>query len=626
MIPKDQKSNPQRQPPLATDITAPAIGEDQDSQLPPPIPTAGGYLATSSPDQALPSGSSGDRGDWRQTGSSPPAQASPYRAGSEASINTDARQSGRGRSGSVRSSDGYPTEQRHENQSGEVPSSSSFEHLVVYPDIRRKKVEMACHFCRARKLKCDGEHPTCNHCSKRQQTCKYDGSVRRRGPGQKTKGKDVEPKRGGKVADRDRTRRRGSQYGQSPQLLGEDADAGGSRARGTRSQHVASPTDDDADRRSLESEGHDDTSTIPDSRSHEVIPSYGSTSIDTPELIHSESRTHAPMHIQFPQSDVKPDENVGAEELLLNSATSYSSYNTYAHTDTAGGTGAITGAIYGYQQPHMSSPSYPLRPVGGGWTTSSSAYNMTPSSLAGAMTDPTTMEGDRSRTAWRVDHAQQQQAPQQQQSSYQQYESRPADQHAAELYGLAYGSENPPHSAIGAYLDADPQRAPSVSEAEVLRHEYAASQPGRYAAQSRGAELQSQMGNVQYGVAAGSTSAPPMVADTFPPPSYPESRTVYHSPTSPLQQQHSAAIIQGYSGSNEAFQHARGNPAVPSPVTPLTSSSTVGASSRPWEALSPLLQTNQSGPPSAGATDSALAESLMELAYGPERSGPSRPD
>lgn len=148
MIPEDRRSNAQRQGPSTPDQTAPATGGDQDSQPQPLESGASAYPATTPPDRAFPSGSSGDRGAWGQTGSSPPPRASPYRAGSDASINTDARQSGRGRSGSLRSSDGYLTEPRHENQSGEMPSSSSFEHLVVYPDIRRKKVEMACHFCR----------------------------------------------------------------------------------------------------------------------------------------------------------------------------------------------------------------------------------------------------------------------------------------------------------------------------------------------------------------------------------------------------------------------------------------------------------------------------------------------
>ncbi|KAL1410987.1 hypothetical protein Q8F55_001930 [Vanrija albida] len=50
-----------------------------------------------------------------------------------------------------------------------------------------KKLVLACHFCRGRKLKCDGGRPTCTHCAKRQLVCTYDEQVRRRGPGKRTK-------------------------------------------------------------------------------------------------------------------------------------------------------------------------------------------------------------------------------------------------------------------------------------------------------------------------------------------------------------------------------------------------------------------------------------------------------
>ncbi|KAG8929762.1 hypothetical protein FRC01_003790 [Tulasnella sp. 417] len=62
------------------------------------------------------------------------------------------------------------------------------------PAKRGKKVEMACHFCRGRKLKCDGVQPRCQHCTKRGQHCTWDSHVRRRGPGLKNKSK--EPKGG----------------------------------------------------------------------------------------------------------------------------------------------------------------------------------------------------------------------------------------------------------------------------------------------------------------------------------------------------------------------------------------------------------------------------------------------
>ncbi|CUA68751.1 Xylanolytic transcriptional activator xlnR [Rhizoctonia solani] len=50
----------------------------------------------------------------------------------------------------------------------------------------RKKTVMACHFCRFRKLRCDGGHP-CAHCQQREKECTYDATIRRRGPGRRNK-------------------------------------------------------------------------------------------------------------------------------------------------------------------------------------------------------------------------------------------------------------------------------------------------------------------------------------------------------------------------------------------------------------------------------------------------------
>jgi hypothetical protein len=46
--------------------------------------------------------------------------------------------------------------------------------------------QIACHSCRARKSKCDGERP-CRHCSRRGTECTYEEVPRRRGPGRKRK-------------------------------------------------------------------------------------------------------------------------------------------------------------------------------------------------------------------------------------------------------------------------------------------------------------------------------------------------------------------------------------------------------------------------------------------------------
>ncbi|KAF9054140.1 hypothetical protein BJ165DRAFT_1436429 [Panaeolus papilionaceus] len=36
-----------------------------------------------------------------------------------------------------------------------------------------KRVQMACQFCRGRKLKCDGLKPSCANCHKRNYACSY---------------------------------------------------------------------------------------------------------------------------------------------------------------------------------------------------------------------------------------------------------------------------------------------------------------------------------------------------------------------------------------------------------------------------------------------------------------------
>ncbi|KAH7906016.1 hypothetical protein BJ138DRAFT_681021 [Hygrophoropsis aurantiaca] len=51
-----------------------------------------------------------------------------------------------------------------------------------------RKIEVACDFCRGRKLRCDGTKPCCLNCSTRSQECKYEMTVRRRGPGKAPKG------------------------------------------------------------------------------------------------------------------------------------------------------------------------------------------------------------------------------------------------------------------------------------------------------------------------------------------------------------------------------------------------------------------------------------------------------
>lgn len=55
---------------------------------------------------------------------------------------------------------------------------------------KKRKVEIACNFCRQRKLKCSGTKPACDACMKRDQAerCQYEAFPRRRGPGKAPRG------------------------------------------------------------------------------------------------------------------------------------------------------------------------------------------------------------------------------------------------------------------------------------------------------------------------------------------------------------------------------------------------------------------------------------------------------
>ncbi|KAG8907705.1 hypothetical protein FRB99_002501 [Tulasnella sp. 403] len=75
----------------------------------------------------------------------------------------------------------------HAVEKGVLPTKAGGGSPVRMPPKKAKKVEMACHFCRGRKLKCNGEQPQCSHCAKRRQPCTWDEMIRRRGPGVKNK-------------------------------------------------------------------------------------------------------------------------------------------------------------------------------------------------------------------------------------------------------------------------------------------------------------------------------------------------------------------------------------------------------------------------------------------------------
>ncbi|RIA86805.1 fungal-specific transcription factor domain-containing protein [Glomus cerebriforme] len=50
------------------------------------------------------------------------------------------------------------------------------------PPIKRKRLTQACDACRKKKVKCSGEKPTCNNCTRLGTTCTYLPSTRKRGP------------------------------------------------------------------------------------------------------------------------------------------------------------------------------------------------------------------------------------------------------------------------------------------------------------------------------------------------------------------------------------------------------------------------------------------------------------
>ncbi|KAL5482405.1 hypothetical protein ACEPAI_8999 [Sanghuangporus weigelae] len=72
----------------------------------------------------------------------------------------------------------------------------------------RTKIEVACNFCRQRKMKCDGLRPTCRNCARKGNECKYIEEVRRRGPGKKKKAIDARPKKLNKRIEAERQAKR----------------------------------------------------------------------------------------------------------------------------------------------------------------------------------------------------------------------------------------------------------------------------------------------------------------------------------------------------------------------------------------------------------------------------------
>ncbi|KAI0304526.1 hypothetical protein B0F90DRAFT_1916548 [Multifurca ochricompacta] len=69
-------------------------------------------------------------------------------------------------------------------QSASSPQEEEFSPLRRF----KKKTEIACNFCRGRKLGCSGDRPKCKACAKREGECIYASTPRRRGPGKAPRG------------------------------------------------------------------------------------------------------------------------------------------------------------------------------------------------------------------------------------------------------------------------------------------------------------------------------------------------------------------------------------------------------------------------------------------------------
>ncbi|KAI0661927.1 hypothetical protein C8Q70DRAFT_1043176 [Cubamyces menziesii] len=115
----------------------------------------------------------------------------------------------------------------------ESTTSSSSEHATQAP--KSKKTLIACHFCRARKLRCDGQKPSCANCRKRNHPCTYEQQPKRRGPGKTPRG-----------SSRKRTKQQLHQQHESP--AGGSADAArtaevasGSASAGTATASAPAP-------------------------------------------------------------------------------------------------------------------------------------------------------------------------------------------------------------------------------------------------------------------------------------------------------------------------------------------------------------------------------------------------
>ncbi|EDR04709.1 uncharacterized protein LACBIDRAFT_304051 [Laccaria bicolor S238N-H82] len=62
-----------------------------------------------------------------------------------------------------------PVEQQESEQRNDKNGSQTSLPLSKVP----RRTPMACQFCRGRKLKCDGNRPSCSNCDRRSLACQY---------------------------------------------------------------------------------------------------------------------------------------------------------------------------------------------------------------------------------------------------------------------------------------------------------------------------------------------------------------------------------------------------------------------------------------------------------------------
>ncbi|KAG8995281.1 hypothetical protein FRB93_001175 [Tulasnella sp. JGI-2019a] len=305
---------------------------------------------------------------------------------------------------SLRSNDCSPADAQNEYQSSVGSTSPSVRQAYPrYPhDARRKKVEMACHFCRARKLKCDGVHPTCSQCERRGQNCSWDTEVRRRGPGQRNKSKGIKSYKGNDEI---------AELVEIAELEGKQL---GHRRPSTRSQQTRARRGSSGDDYSDDYEQPQSTFTILSSGSHSHSHSHSHSAVapqqfEVASISASEFAGHngqlgqqyPVFNTRNPQSMVVKAEDGGeTEELWAPDPSAQPPYCSYDRTTASGNDHPHPGPSYG--QPPF---PYAMRQASD-WP-SSQSYS---SSLVGAMNDPTEaipkgVEREQRNWAMNVGHA-----------------------------------------------------------------------------------------------------------------------------------------------------------------------------------------------------------------------------